>query len=126
MEKFKINFSFSDFLAYLFPGIAGLVGLWLIFHAIPAIPKWLVPIKFDIVTGTICIPLAYCLGTLLSSIASITYETDNNNEINEVENPLENHYLFDFKDILSKEFEKYFGSQNKWGVNQFYMILKIG
>ncbi len=125
MEKIKFNFSLTDFLAYLFPGIGGLLGLWIIMRAIPTMQAWMAHLKLDFTTGIVVIALAYCFGVLSSSVVSVLFSTDDNDKMMKVENPINNPLLLDFRDTLKDEFEKKFGCQEKWGKKQFYMIRAI-
>ena len=63
------QFSFTDFLAYFFPGSFAAVGLYFLLILSPA-QKFLVGVSFDITTGLVFLIFSYIIGVILSPFSS--------------------------------------------------------
>ena len=64
------KFSLVDFLAYLFPGIVGTLGLYVLLLLTPLKP-FLASLPKDITTGILLLALSYVIGVVLSGIVEI-------------------------------------------------------
>lgn len=64
------QFSLVDFLAYLFPGVVGALGLYLLLLLTPLGPS-LISLPVDWTTGVLLLALSYVLGVILSGFAEI-------------------------------------------------------
>ena len=63
------QFSFTDFLAYFFPGSFAAVGLYLLLLLFPT-NNYLTDLSLDITTGIVFLILSYILGVILSAFSS--------------------------------------------------------
>ncbi len=63
------QFSFTDFLAYFFPGAVAVVGLYLLLLLSP-LQEYLVDVPFDITTGLVFLIFSYIIGVILSPFSS--------------------------------------------------------
>lgn len=64
------KFSLVDFLAYLFPGITGTLGLFLLLLLTPLRP-FLVSMPIDLATGVLLLALSYVIGVIFSGFAEV-------------------------------------------------------
>ena len=62
------QFSFTDFLAYLFPGIFGTSGIFLLLMSTP-LNKSLSQLSIDLSTGVLLLVISYILGVIFSGLA---------------------------------------------------------
>jgi hypothetical protein len=63
------QFSFTDFLAYFFPGSFAALGLYLLLLLSP-LQKYLAGVSFDITTGLVFLIFSYIIGVILSPFSS--------------------------------------------------------
>lgn len=63
------QFSFTDFLAYFFPGAFAVVGIYLLLLLSPA-QVYLANLNLDITTGLVFLIFSYIIGVILSSSSS--------------------------------------------------------
>ncbi len=64
------KFSLVDFLAYLFPGFVGTLGLYILLLLTPLNPL-LTPLSLDLFTGLLILTLSYVIGVVLSGFSEI-------------------------------------------------------
>jgi hypothetical protein len=64
------QFSLVDFLAYLFPGITGVLGIYLLLLLTP-LSTSLMSLPIDLTTGVLLLALSYVLGVVFSGFAEI-------------------------------------------------------
>ncbi len=67
------KFSLEDFLAYLFPGIVGTLGLYVLLLLTP-LSSLLTTLPLDLATGVLLLALSYVIGVVLSGLAEIALE----------------------------------------------------
>jgi hypothetical protein len=63
------QFSFTDFLAYLFPGIVSVLGIYFLLLLSPA-ENLLGKVPLDITTGILFLVISYVVGVIFSGFSS--------------------------------------------------------
>lgn len=126
MTKSSFNFALVDFLSYVFPGIIAVLALLTVSLFIPILEKQIANIEVTWVTGLIGIAVVYFLGMLSSnSIFLLGLEKRKFTKSGDIENPLNNRLLEDFKGEIKIAFERLFGTYDKWSKNQYYLIRSV-
>lgn len=120
------QFSFTDFLAYFFPGTLSVLGIYLLVILTPA--QYLFRnISFDITTGISFIVISYVVGVVSSGFSSsIVRQIEKWQQYKDVRKIIP---FDDFQDDIVKAFQDVFGktseSKPKWSRNHYYLCRSL-
>ncbi len=109
------RFSLADFLAYLFPGIFGTTGLFLLLMLTP-LKSSLITFPTDLTTGILFLAFSYIFGVILSGFTEIITKRSANNI------PLSG-----FEEEVKKAFQAVFSIKNlnEWTKVHFYLCRSL-
>ena len=114
------KFSLEDFLAYLFPGIIGTLGLYLLLLLTPLNPL-LVSMPMDLATGILVLALSYVIGIILSGFAEIVVDfARRRNPEKWAKNTIP---VPKFEDRIKTAFDVVFGQKERteWSASHFFL-----
>jgi hypothetical protein len=115
------RFSIEDFLAYLFPGAIGTMGLYLLLLLTP-LHDSLISLKVDIIIGILLFIWSYSLGLILTGLGQ-PIATFLNKQIH-LDNPIESIPLGELNQEILKAYKVIFkidGAPGNWSKDQFYL-----
>lgn len=117
------HFSLEDFLAYLFPGIVGLAGIYSILLLTP-LQILLSQLPNDVFTGIVLLVVSYIVGVFLSGISEIALHGFVTHK-----STLPFGKNTNIKEAILKAFQKVFGSpemkKEEWSSEHFYLCRSL-
>jgi len=122
MKETYANFSLTDFLAYLFPGIVMVLALAALLLLTPASQK-LMCIPLNLATGAVGITLAYFLGVIVSSF---TYPLERLlYMVLRKRDPIESIQLPGFEKQVRSAFQQFVGVDTDWSQYHFFVARSL-
>lgn len=126
MNNLSFSFSLVDFLAYVFPGIVIILAIFIITLFIPQCKEVISNIEITWVIGLIGIAIAYLFGMLSSNVFFLLgFEKRRFVKGTDIENPLSNPLLEDFRNDIRSAYNQLFGECNTWSRKQYYLIRSV-
>jgi hypothetical protein len=121
------RFSLEDFLAYLFPGVTGTLGIYILLLLTP-LPASLINLPIDFTTGIIFLVLSYIVGILFSGLSEwvslyCEYKLNAKNYKNAI--PLRDDLHGAVQDAFKDIFKFPHETQLKWRKDYFYMCRSL-
>lgn len=113
------TFSLIDFLAYLFPGIALLLGLVALLANISSADVFYRVLDISLAEGVAGLAVSYILGVVSSAVVLLFRLKGNSRDC---ESLIDNEYLRPVSADLRIAFVAMFGDQQVWSTNQFYAV----
>jgi len=120
------QFSFTDFLAYLFPGIMSVFGIYFLLMLSPA-HNLLSKISLDITTGVLFLVISYVIGVIFSGFSSnLVKLIEKLQKYKDVRKTIP---FDDFRDDVLKAFQDIFGhtaeSKSNWSRTHYYLCRSL-
>ena len=121
------RFSLEDFLAYLFPGVTGTLGIYVLLLLTPLQPS-LTNFSNDFTTGIIFLVLSYIVGILLSGISEKTFQYyENQSKIKSYKDtiPLRDELRRTVKKAFTETFKLNKETHVEWCKDYFYLCRSL-
>jgi hypothetical protein len=120
------QFSFTDFLAYLFPGIMSIFGLYSLLLLTPA-QYLLNKVSLDITTGILFLVISYVMGVIFSGFSrNLVTLIEKLTKYKDVRKTMP---FDDFRDEVIKAFQDIFGntpeSKSHWSRTHYYLCRSL-
>jgi hypothetical protein len=115
------RFSLEDFLAYFFPGVTGLLGIYILFQMTP-VGSSLPSLTNDITTGIIFFVLSYIVGIIFSSFAELAFSNIKGyKNVIPLNNELKKLVIASFKDAFKIPKD----AKIEWSQDHFYLCRSV-
>jgi uncharacterized membrane protein (DUF485 family) len=115
------RFSLEDFLAYFFPGVTGLLGIYILFQMTP-VGSSLPSLTDDITTGIIFFVLSYIVGIIFSSFAELAFSNvKGHKNVIPLNNELKKLVIASFKDTFKIPKD----AKIEWSQDHFYLCRSV-
>ncbi len=115
---FGNRFSLEDFLAYLFPGIVGTIGIFMLLLLTPA-QTTLLATNLNATTGIILIVVAYIVGIILSNFAEAFFRKS------PFKSAIKNYIPTEFdSSLIMKAYSQIYnpnGADSAWSSKEYYL-----
>jgi len=120
------QFSFTDFLAYLFPGIMSIFGIYFLLLLTPA-QHLLSKVSLDITTGILFLVISYIMGVIFSGFSrNLVDLIEKFTKYEEVRKAIP---FDDFRDEIIKAFQDIFEhtpeSKSNWSKTHYYLCRSL-